>query len=555
MKLRYLNEKETMKPTSGKISKHFAISRRKFVQSCTLGTIGLASGSIMGCLTTKKASVQNGPANRIIPLDQDWLFGREFNPASLSSHFDDSAFLPVTLPHCVTDLSWQDWHPDAWQHVWGYRRHFTIPKELKGLRIFLQFDGVMVGAAPTINDHKLPPHLGGYLPFKYEITDWLKEGDNVLAIAVDSRWSNVPPQGSPSGAKRIDYLEAGGIHRSVRLQAVPQIFISDVFAKPVRVLDADRLIEISCTIDTVILSVKPVLIRVEMKQGDRVVSRIQKTLRIEKTGLVEVTLSLSDLKDIILWDVDNPQLYYIVTTLLIEGKPLHDYHTRIGLREARFELDGFFLNSRRLQLFGLNRHEIFPYVGFAMPERVMRKDAEILRHEFNCNIARCSHYPQTEGFLNACDELGLMVWEEVPGWGYLGDEAWKELLVRDVKDMIIRDRNHPSIIIWGTRVNESSNEVELYLRTKALARTLDDSRPGSGSMTPDSRKNWEQDWHEDVFAFDDYHADPDGSVGILEPTEGFPYMLAEAVGQFNYTTGKGFDSMYRRTAEAKVQQQ
>ena len=85
-----------------------------------------------------------------------------------------------------------------------------------------------------------------------------------------------------------------------------------------------------------------------------------------------------------------------------------------------------------------------------------RRTGEILRREFNCNIVRCSHYPQTEAFLDACDELGLMVWQETPGWGYLGDQAWKELVVRDVGEMIRRDRNHPAIIIWGVRVNESS---------------------------------------------------------------------------------------------------
>ncbi|HEX6466773.1 MAG TPA: hypothetical protein VFZ99_05670, partial [Terriglobales bacterium] len=94
-----------------------------------------------------------------------------------------------------------------------------------------------------------------------------------------------------------------------------------------------------------------------------------------------------------------------------------------------------------------------------------------------------------------------------------------------------------------------------YRRTRELARSLDSSRPSSGSMTPDSRKSWQQDWHEDVFAFDDYHAGPDGSVGIADPTPGVPYMLAEAVGQFNYTTGKGFDSKYRRAGDITVQQQ
>ncbi len=531
-----------------------SVSRRKFVQSCTIGGLVLASGSLTSCLAIKKGAVQTGPASRKISLDQDWLFGGKFNPASLAPGFDDSKFAKITLPHCVSHLSWQDWKPESWQDVWGYRRHFTLPKELKGMRIFLHFDGVMVGTTPTINGHTLPQHLGSYLPFSYEITEWLSDKENVLAVEVDSRWSNVPPDGSPKGITRVDYLEAGGIHRSVYLEAVPQIFISDVFAKPVHVLEPDRHIEVTCSVDAANLPDKPVSVRVEMKEGDRVFASAQQPLQLAKAGQAQVSLTLKDLKEITLWDIDNPHLYNIETTLLVDDKPIHDYHTRIGLRDARFELNGFFLNGRRVQIFGLNRHEIYPYVGFAMPERVMRHDAKMLRHDFNCNMVRCSHYPQNEAFLNACDELGLLVWEEVPGWGYLGDDPWKELLVRDAKEMIIRDRNHPSIIIWGTRANETANDEGLYRRTRALARSLDGSRPTSGSMTPGSRKDWKENWHEDVFAFDDYHADKDGNVGIDGAVEGYPYMLAEAVGQFNYAQRKNFNCYYRRGADVETQQ-
>lgn len=525
------------------------VSRRKFVQNCTLAVLALTAGNTLtSCVTSKSSNGKSGGASQKIPLDQDWLFGGKFNSGMLDPGFDDSNFSRITLPHCVTSLSWQQWEPSEWQDVWAYRRHFTVPKQLNGMRIFLHFDGVMVGATPIINGHTLPQHLGGYLPFKYEITDWLKD-ENLLTVIVDSRWSNVPPQGSPKGLESVDYLEPGGIHRSVRLEAVPQIFISDVFAKPVRVLESDRRIDITCTIDSAIVPKVPVALRIEMKDGTRVISHTQEVLKIDTTGQVEVSLSLKNLGDIILWDIENPHLYNIVTTLLVNGKPLHDYPGRIGLREARFELDGFFLNGHRLQLFGLNRHEIFPYVGFALPDRIMRHDAKMLKKDFNCNMVRCSHYPQKEAFLNACDELGLLVWEEIPGWNYLGDDAWKKLVVRDVKDMILRDRNHPSIIIWGTRVNESPNEVELYKHTRALAKSLDDSRPSSGSMTSTSKKGWD----EDVFAFDDYHSAPDGTVGIVPPVEGVPFMLAEAVGQFNYPVGKGFNLRYRRDAEPKVQ--
>lgn len=502
-------------------------------------------------LNPHQPAVRQGPASRTINLDQDWLFGGKFDAAAATANLNDARFARITLPHCVAKLSWQNWDPAQWQEVWIYRRHFTLPRELHGLRVFLHFDGVMVGATPIINDHPLAQHLGGYLPFAYEITDWLTTGDNVLTVVVDSRWSNVPPEGAPGGARRVDYLAPGGIYRSVRLEVVPPIFITDVFAKPTHVLDPDRRIEVTCSLNASTPLEKPLQIEVECRDGNRVLARAQATLRIDKAGLTECALVLDKLGNVTFWDVDAPHLYDVVTTISMNGQPLHNHHTRSGLREARFELDGFFLNGRRRQLFGLNRHEIFPYVGGAMPPRVQRHDAAMLRRELNCNIVRCSHYPQAAAFLDACDELGLMVWEEVPGWQYLGDEAWQALLVRDARDMIIRDRNHPSIVIWGTRANESANNEALYQRTRNVAKTLDNSRPTSGSMTTRSRQNW----HEDVFAYDDYHAAPDGSVGIAPPTPGVPYMLAEAVGQFNYSRGKGFNSQYRPTGDVALQQQ
>lgn len=520
-------------------------NRRKFIQDCAVGVAVLGSGPLMGFIA------ERGPARKIIPLDENWFFGWRIDPSALSQGFEDKGFSPVTLPHCVAKLSWQQWNFADWEAAWGYSNRFSLPAAVGGMRTFLHFDGVMVGAFPRINGHALPAHYGGYLPFSYEITDFVREGENTLLVGVDSCWSNVPPEGSADGAKRIDYLEPGGIHRKVWIEMVPRVFIRDVFAKPVNVLGADRAVEVRCSIDADSGLRKAARVRVELKDGGRVMTRAETAVEVRETGVAEVLLRLSGLGDVTLWDIDNPRLYDIETTLLVDGRPLHNYKTRTGLREARFTVDGFFLNGKRVQIFGLNRHELFPYAGFAMPDRIMRRDAEILKKEFNCNMVRCSHYPQREAFLDACDELGLMVWEEIPGWNYIGDASWKELCVRDVRDMIVRDRNHPAIIIWGTRINESHNDVELYKKTRALARSLDDSRPSSGTMTSHSTGNG---WDEDVFSFDDYNRGPHGGVDIWGPVEGFPYLISEAVGQFNYITGKGFNAYYRRDADVKMQQ-
>lgn len=471
-------------------------------------------------------------------------------PASAPASDSDGGVARVTLPHCVVPLSWQNWDASSWEGVFLYRRHFSAPEEFSNRRVFLKFDGVMVTANPSINGTALPTHKGGYLPFSYELTSLLKKGENVIDLKVDSRFQNVPPEGSPRGVSAVDYFVPGGIIRGVSICAVPQIFISDVFAKPVDVLKPERRIDIGCQIDAAIVPMGPGRIEVKLLDGARMVASARKSVAISQAGKLDLALTLSDLGDIKLWDVDAPHLYRIVTTLFLNDEPVHDFRTRIGLREAKFTVDGFFLNGRRLRLFGLNRHEIYPYVGYAMPARVMRRDAEIIRNEFHCNIVRCSHYPQSEAFLEACDELGLMVWEETPGWGYVGDAAFEDLVVENVGDMIRRDRNHASIVIWGVRVNESRNDQPLYRRTTALAKSLDDSRPDSGSMT--NFRNWQEEWHEDVFSMDDYHAAPDGSVEIFPPLPGVPYMLSETVGQYSYTS-KGFNNQYRRAGDAAMQ--
>lgn len=528
-------------------------TRRKFIGNCAAAAAlqpaaGLLSWSANPASTASRA----GQGTRALSLDGDWLFGGKLpsgapGPA-LGSAFGGKAFAPVTLPHSAVPLSWQKWDPSAWEDVWVYRRRFTVPPEWRGLRLFLHFDRVMAGATPVVNGHSLEPHLGGFLPFAREITGLTVDGDNTLALAVDSRWLNVPPSGSPRGPSSVDYMLPGGVTGSVQLRAVPQMYLREVFAKPVDVLDEQRRVDVTCRVDSAGDLPAQVSLTVRLTMNGRVIAHAAESVRVEKPDQ-EFKLTLAGLRQIQLWDLDHPHLYEVETTLLHDGAMLDRSRSRIGFRDARFELDGFFLNGKRTQIFGLDRHELYPYVGFAAPARLLRRDAEILKRELNCNAVRCSHYPQSEAFLDACDELGLMVWEELPGWQYIGDESWQDLAVRDVEAMVRRDRNHPSIAIWGVRINESHNDVELYRRTRALAKSLDDSRAASGTMTSQSTEGWS----EDVFSFDDYHAAPDRTVGIDAPVPGVPYLISECVGQYNYRAGKGFNVRYRRAGDLQMQ--
>jgi beta-galactosidase len=517
------------------------LSRRKALQTC-------AAAAALHTFSVSLKS-QESRLIRDLQLNDGWLFGPATDSSSLEPDFDDKGFSKVTLPHSVTKLSWQNWDPAAWERVWTYRRRFRIPPGFSDKRVFLHFEHVMAAATPVVNGQRLPQHIGGFLPFQYEITKLLRGGENMLAVAVDSRWLNVPPSGSPKGPPSIDYMLPGGITGSVYLRAVPQVFIADVFAKPADILTSRRRVEVICSLDAAAAS-GSMRLEATLLDGARAIASSAADVAIGHSGKFQKSLTLTGLENVALWEVALPKLYDVVVTLFANGrKAVHQHRTRIGFREARFELDGFFLNGRRLQLFGLNRHELYPYFGRAIPRRMLRKDADILRHELNCNAVRCSHYPQSEAFLDRCDELGLLVWEEIPGWQYIGDESWQDSAVRDVKNMVRRDRNHASIVIWGVRINESRNDPALYRRTKEAAKLLDDSRPTSGSMVTRSTA----DWLQDVFAFDDYHSAPDGSVGLVPPVPGVPFFFSEAVGQFSYGS-RGFNNKYRRAGDAALQQ-
>ncbi len=483
-------------------------------------------------------------------LNQGWLFGGEYRDGSAEPGFDDSGFVPVTLPHTVVPLSWGRWDPSCWEKVWIYRRHLDGSALGPG-RVFAGFDGVMTSATAMLNGTQAGRHQGGYLPWSVELTDHLVPGDNVLAVIVDSRWLPVPPGGAPQGATAVDFLQPGGIYRDATLRVLPDIFLSDVFARPADVLAASRNVDVRCTVDASSVPAGPVTVTAELLDGTRRLAGASATMEITAAdvaaGAAVSTVNLGGIGEVTLWSPDTPKLYTVRATVSVPparagaGPVTHSLSVRTGFREARFEPDGFFLNGRRLQLFGVNRHQLFPYAGLAVGARLQRRDAEILRRDLNCNIVRCSHYPPSPHFLDACDELGLMVWEEPPGWQHLGDAAWQDLAVQNVRDMVTRDRSRPSVVVWATRLNETADHPRLYARSRQAARELDDSRQTTGAMSSHSTVGWA----EDVFAYNDYSPATSGRP-LQSPTAGVPYLISEAVGAL------AGPPRYRWTDEAAV---
>jgi beta-galactosidase len=250
------------------------------------------------------------------------------------------------------------------------------------------------------------------------------------------------------------------------------------------------------------------------------------------------------------WELEDPMLYLLELELLSEEGgdiPEDTKIIRFGFRICEFRSDGFYLNHRKIKLLGLNRHQSYPYVGYAMPKRQQKRDARLLKQELGVNAVRTSHYPQSKHFLDACDELGLLVFTEMPGWQHIGDAEWKEKAVNQVGEMILQYRNHPSIVLWGVRINESQDDDEFYTRTNRLARELDPVRQTGGVRYLKKSKLLE-----DVYTYNDFLHQ--GNNPGLSPKQEVtsvqeaPYLVSEFNGHM-YPT-KAFDDETHRLEHA-----
>lgn len=491
---------------------------------------GAAAGAALalppGVLRVAEARAASRASHSVLAetfdFNQHWRFGGVYRAGSQDPGYHYGRFSHITLPHTVASLSWGDWDPASWEKLWIYRKRFSTAG-LPGGRVLLDFDGVMTNATVYLNGVEMADHLGGFLPFTVELTNGLKSGHNDLAVVVDGRLVDVPPDGNSNGASAIDYLTPAGIYRDVTLRVVPDAFVSNVFAKPVDVLSSPGL-ELEVTVDSRRALHHRATVVVELLDGRRKVASTSKREHI-RAGSNLIHLHLPRLKGIKLWSPSSPTLYQVRVTLKTGTMPAHQLTVSTGFRQASFELDGFYLNGERLQIFGLNRHQLFPYTGMAAPSRLQYRDAQLLKQELNANMVRCSHYPQSPHFLDACDQLGLMVWEEPPGWQYIGDENFDAIFLQNVHDMIVRDRNRPSVVAWGTRLDETSSYPTLYAEARQMAYSLDGTRQTTGAMDTQSMTSWA----EDVFAYDDYGSS-NGNAVLAAPVPGVPYMISEAVG-------------------------
>ena len=425
-----------------------------------------------------------------------WLFTPTFDPAIVRPECPELALEPVRIPHTVKTLPYNYCNENDYQRLCGYRREFFAPKEWQGRTVLLTFDAVAHDATVFCNGRRVFHHGCGYTAF----TEALRLGEkNVLAVRCDSREDlNIPPFGG-----QIDYLTYGGIYRAVSLEVKEPAYLRDIFIEAQA--EGDFRIYTSTVGETVGCTLQA---EIRSPAGSRALYDGELSLPIVGT-----------LNGVHPWSIDHPFLY----TLTVR------------------------LNGQRVEVRGLNRHQSYPYQGYAMPDSIQQLDAHILKKQLGCNAVRTSHYPQSPAFLDACDELGLLVFLEMPGWQYIGDESWKAQALQNCREMVCQCRNHPSVFLWGVRVNASADDEAFYKRTNEAVHRLDPTRPTAGVHI--RRKD---QLLEDVYAYNDHSYAGRGpgceNRANVTPDIRKGYLISEFGGQ--QFPAKAFDDEPHRLAQA-----
>jgi beta-galactosidase len=403
------------------------------------------------------------PSGReIMNFNFDWRFFKGDITNGQDPGLDDSGWRKLDLPHDwsiegVFDKSYASSTGFLPGGIGWYRKSFIIPDNEKNRKVFINFDGIYNNSEVWINGTSLGKRPNGYISFQYDLTPFLIPGkENLIAVKADH---------SKFGDSR--WYTGSGIYRNVKLIFTSQVHIKQwgVLAVPkdVSVNKASLHIEVSVINESAKVSDITVSNYLLFKEDTVKKSKPKFSISGSSSGIISQDMEISDPK---LWDVDKPDLYSLIT--VITGSNTRDSQkTTVGFRSISFDADkGFFLNGRNLKLKGICMHHDAGTLGSAVPRKVIERRLDILK-EAGCNAIRTSHNPFSSDFLDVCDEKGFLVigeafdeWELpkkkwIAGWnvGIPGKDGYsvnfKDWARTDLKDMIMRDRNHPSIIMWS----------------------------------------------------------------------------------------------------------
>ena len=401
----------------------------------------------------------------------DWEFKRE---EKTTSNWEK-----ITIPH--TDKIEPLVVNNQFQGTSWYQKKFKV-ENLNNKKVSVYFEGVMQEADVWINDQKVINHKGGYLPFTVDVTAFLKvKKDNIIKVKVNNEDNPEFLPGKP--LKDLDFNYYGGIYRNVYLVTTDKLYITNA-------VQADKKASggIYVNFNDVNKNKASGTIQVHLKNEFAVAKNIslQFILTNKEKGKLEfkskvfVIQANSDkaitqnvvVENPKLWSISNPNLYNLEVQVISNNKTIDRYSEKVGIRKSEIKADGYYLNDEKLYITGTNEHQEYPYLGYAISDEAQYRDAVKIKNA-GFDFVRLSHYPHAEAFLNACDELGILVMNSLTGWQFFGNETFQKNAVKDIRDMARRDRNHPSIIFWEASLNETEmSESFMKEATKALKEEL-----------------------------------------------------------------------------------
>lgn len=426
-------------------------------------------------LTGNTAFAQN--SRKITDFNSGWLFEQDdwigLNNASQFS-WNDSTWIPVRTPHCFNAADTFDPVQGYYRGFAWYRKHFRVPASEKGRVIKIYFGAIGNVSEIWVNEKYYGRTVLGYVPIEIDITNNINwDGDNLIAVRVQ----NLHDDEIPPGRWRMDYNVYGGIYREVTLESLPKVHFrkNDFVVTTPEVNEKESTLNISATVFNREATEEPVEIRCRLLDGTKTLATFSQKTSVPSGVAVMIKKLSANIPDIRLWSPSSPNRYLLETSLFQDGKQTDQLTVKIGFRTSHFDPEkGYFINGKPLKLRGLNRHQDYPGLGNAVPVRLQIEDAEIMKN-LGANYVRCSHYPQHESFLNACDSLGLLVYEEVASWQHIGGEEFIQNMDDMMQAMIRRDRNHPCIFLWGM-MNEGRS-AKLFKKLGKTAQLLDPTRP------------------------------------------------------------------------------
>ena len=394
---------------------------------------------------------------RDIDLPHDWVISLPFkNDVSLSS----KGFYPIGRTYPENSVGW-------------YLRVFDVPIEDKNKRISVEFDGVYREALVVFNGYYIGRHHGGYDPFRYDVTDFVKPGEpNVLLLRVDATESDGW------------FYEGAGIYRHAWLVKTASVHVAQwgTFVRST-VQGRQANLEIRTEVENHAGATRGVRVTSTVldASGKAVAKVSSKPLAVpnDGTGRFEQQVSVRSPE---LWSLEQRNMYLLVTEVEADGAATDHYETRFGIRTLRFDADtGFYLNGKNIKIKGTCNHQDHAGLGVALPDAAQRFRVKTLQ-EMGCNAYRSAHNPPTPELLDACDEMGMLFLDETRMMSSNPEG------IAQFENLIRRDRNHPSVFMWnmGNEERESTTETGLHMLStmKRSATKLDGSRPVTVAPPP-----------------------------------------------------------------------